>query len=148
MDKQAEVLTKNLRQKIYEKFHVQGINVMPSETQEGFHMKYRDVDYSFSFENIGGNMMFTIGVKPLNSDAGGLEHILSRVREQLPSNKQFEKSKYFANYILSANGEHFNFSCRVKKVLKTEQDENLFRDMIWGEVIQRIMRGVYYMSEK
>ena len=139
-----EDLTRNLSLKISEKFidPKNPINVLYHEDEGRIYITHQNVDYSFEFIDDAGNIRFVMAIKPL--DEASRSELEKRVRDVLPSNTEMDKtSRYFTNYSIESNAEHLNFSCRIKRYPKTESDATDFRRSIWGEIIQRIMRGVY-----
>ena len=130
-------LRKGLANFLVEKF--KGFNIKSSLEEKGYHMGWRNVDYTMDFV-YDENMRFVMEVD-LETKKENLEGLLFGNKV---SNNQLNRTKYLANQKIYANGETARVSCRLKRIPETDKEIKQFCSQLWGNVIKKVMGAVYY----
>lgn len=138
IDKKVKGLREGLYRFFDNKFTANGFNINATVGEGGYHMTYRDVEYSMDFvyrENVEFNMHVVLPKKDKKLEA--------RLDEGRVSNRQLDLTKYLSDQRISTNGSSAYLSCRLKKVPEGGLEINKFTEQLWGSIIKRVMKAVY-----
>jgi len=132
-------LTQALGNSIDRRFRGLSIPINSSLKEDGYHFKWRGVDYSFCFVYEENKVFFVF-----DASAGKENNSLEkRIRGELVSNRELNRTKYLAGQRLEVEGRKVKFRCRLKRNPKEDKDVNTLCDLIWGQLVRKAMKGIY-----
>jgi len=135
----TERLNQAIGNSVYRGFKRSNIDLNGSLKKDGYHFKWRGVNYSLCFV-YEENKIFFIFDASIGKENHSLE---TRIRRELISNRELNNTRYLAGQRLDIEGRKVNLRCRLKRNPQEDKDINNLCDLIWGQLVKRAMRGIY-----
>ncbi len=107
----------------------------------GYTLDYLGVEYDMNFF-YKDNFKFIIKAKIQNSK----EDLEEKLKEQIVSNIQLNKSKYLSKREIISNDSSVEIICTIKKYPNNEQETNELCKLLWGEIVQVFMKNIHTKS--